>query len=288
MIRAPLGDKQYWEGRESKDQQWIERARKLLAEPSANPVYRPQFAFDVAKDSLTSGIRAYSQGRNVVEIATCFPLLLDAWEMSNSAAHEVCAQNNLQVCRDWTFELTDLSHYIWCFWLVSLALALEIPDDQWRRLVALIGEGGHDVLLDRIIAAREPGRLIGEQLLHAKPYSRLLKAIDAPQEQQALLLLAFVEHWYPELNRRGKQQPWWYVYGDPVKHPLEMEGYFGRWCFEAVAAVKAFGLDDSACIGHEHYPADLLHPSEAVIPAPAPARVEKAGWLARLFGRSDE
>jgi hypothetical protein len=288
MIRAPLGDKQYWEGRESKDQQWIERARKLLAEPSANPVYRPQFAFDVAKDSLTSGIRAYSQGRNVVEIATCFPLLLDAWEMSNSAAHEVCAQNNLQVCRDWTFELTDLSHYIWCFWLVSLALALEIPDDQWRRLVALIGEGGQDVLLDRIIAAREPGRVIGEQLLHAKPYSRLLKAIDAPQEQQALLLLAFVEHWYPELNRRGKQQPWWYVYGDPVKHPLEMEGYFGRWCFEAVAAVKAFGLDDSACIGHEHYPADLLHPSEAVIPAPAPARVEKAGWLARLFGRSDE
>ncbi|MCM8561103.1 PoNe immunity protein domain-containing protein [Pseudomonas shahriarae] len=288
MIRAPLGDKQYWEGRESKDQQWIERARKLLAEPSANPVYRPQFAFDVAKDSLTSGIRAYSQGRNVVEIATCFPLLLDAWEMSNSAAHEVCAQNNLQVCRDWTFELTDLSHYIWCFWLVSLALALQIPDDQWRRLVALIGEGGQDVLLDRIIAAREPGRVIGEQLLHAKPYSRLLKAIDAPQEQQALLLLAFVEHWYPELNRRGKQQPWWYVYGDPVKHPLEMEGYFGRWCFEAVAAVKAFGLDDSACIGHEHYPADLLHPSEAVIPAPAPARVEKAGWLARLFGRSDE
>ena len=288
MIRAPLGDKQYWEGRESKDQQWIERARKLLAEPSANPVYRPQFAFDVAKDSLTSGIRAYSQGRNVVEIATCFPLLLDAWEMSNSAAHEVCVQNNLQVCRDWTFELTDLSHYIWCFWLVSLALALQIPDDQWRRLVALIGEGGHDVLLDRIIAAREPGRVIGEQLLHAKPYSRLLKAIDAPQEQQALLLLAFVEHWYPELNRRGKQQPWWYVYGDPVKHPLEMEGYFGRWCFEAVAAVKAFGLDDSACIGHEHYPADLLHPSEAVIPAPAPARVEKAGWLARLFGRSDE
>ncbi|NMY32062.1 DUF1911 domain-containing protein [Pseudomonas sp. WS 5412] len=288
MIRAPLGDKQYWEGRESKDQQWIERARKLLAEPSANPVYRPQFAFDVAKDSLTSGIRAYSQGRNVVEIATCFPLLLDAWEMSNSAAHEVCAQNNLQVCRDWTFELTDLSHYIWCFWLVSLALALQIPDDQWRRLVALIGEGGQDVLLDRIIAAREPGRVIGEQLLHAKPYSRLLKAIDAPQEQQALLLLAFVEHWYPELNRRGKQQPWWYVYGDPVKHPLEMEGYFGRWCFEAVAAVKAFGLDDSACIGHEHYPADLLHPTEAVIPAPAPARVEKAGWLARLFGRSDE
>lgn len=288
MIRAPLGDKQYWDGREAKDLQWIERVSQTLSQPSANPVYRAQFAFDFAKDNLRAAIRVYSRGSPVASMAMYFPAIMDAWELSNRESDTICAENALQTCRDWTFELADLNHYIWCFWLVSLALALEIPDDQWRRLVALIGEGGQDVLLDRIIASRQPGRVIGEQLLHAKPYARLLKAIDAPQQQQASLLRAFVEHWYLELNRRGKQQPWWYVYGDPVKHPLEMGSYFGRWCFEAVAAVKAFGLDDSACLGHEHYPGDLLHPSEDVIPAPAPARVEKAGWLARLFGRSDE
>ncbi|MCK3861653.1 PoNe immunity protein domain-containing protein [Pseudomonas sp. B329] len=285
MIRAPLGDKQYWADREAKDLQWIERASKILAEPSANPIYRPQFAFDFAKDNLISGIRVYSQGGDILEISTHFPRLLDAWELSDLASTEVCAENNLQICRDWTFELTDLNHYLWCFWLVGLALALEIPDDQWFRLVALIGEGGQDVLLDRIIAYRQPERTIGEELLHAKPYARLLKAIDAPPAQQADLLLAFVEHWYPELNRRGKQQPWWYIYGDPVKHPLEMGSYFGRWCFEAAAAVKVFGLDDSNCIGHEHYPGDLLHPSEEVIPAPNPSA--KSGWWARLLGRSD-
>ncbi|MBI6632959.1 DUF1911 domain-containing protein [Pseudomonas paralactis] len=285
MIRAPLGDKQYWADREAKDLQWIERASKILAEPSANPIYRPQFAFDFAKDNLISGIRVYSQGGDILEISTHFPRLLDAWELSDIASTEVCAENNLQICRDWTFELTDLNHYLWCFWLVGLALALEIPDDQWFRLVALIGEGGQDVLLDRIIAYRQPERTIGEELLHAKPYARLLKAIDAPPAQQADLLLAFVEHWYPELNRRGKQQPWWYIYGDPVKHPLEMGSYFGRWCFEAAAAVKVFGLDDSNCIGHEHYPGDLLHPSEEVIPAPNPSA--KSGWWARLLGRSD-
>ena len=285
MIRAPLGDKQYWADREAKDLQWIERASKILAEPSANPIYRPQFAFDFAKDNLISGIRVYSQGGDILEISTHFPRLLDAWELSDLASTEVCAENNLQICRDWTFELTDLNHYLWCFWLVGLALALEIPDDQWFRLVALIGEGGQDVLLDRIIAYRQPERTIGKELLHAKPYARLLKAIDAPPAQQADLLLAFVEHWYPELNRRGKQQPWWYIYGDPVKHPLEMGSYFGRWCFEAAAAVKVFGLDDSNCIGHEHYPGDLLHPSEDVIPAPNPSA--KSGWWARLLGRSD-
>ncbi|WP_339469055.1 MULTISPECIES: PoNe immunity protein domain-containing protein [unclassified Pseudomonas] len=286
MIRAPLGDKQYWDMRQVKDLQWIETTSQMLAEPSPNPEYEPQFAFDFAKHNLRAAIRVYSSGGHVAEMQTYFPRLLDAWELSNAASDKICAENNLQTCRDWTFELADLNHYIWCFWLVSLGLALEIPDDPWRRLVILIGEGGRDVLLDRIIASRQPGRVIGVQLLHVKPYARLLKAIDAPQAKQAALLREFVEHWYLELNRRGKHQPWWYLYGDPVKHPLEMGSYFGRWCFEAVAAVKAFSMDDRACIGHEHYPGELLHPSDAVFPELAQAK--KTGWLTKLFGRANK
>lgn len=138
--------------------------------------------------------------------------------------------------------------------------------------------------MDRVIASQQPQRVIGEKLLHAKPYARLLKAMDAPPDHQAVLLQAFVEHWYVELNRRGNQQPWWYLYGDPVKHPLEMGSYFGRWCFEAVAAVKSFGLDDQGCLGHEHYPGDLLHSNNA---RSAPVCNDaKPGWLARLLGNN--
>ena len=288
MIRAPWGNKQYWDDHEAKDLQWIERVSKILSEPSANPVYRAQFTFDFAKDNLRAAIRGYSSGGNITTIATFFPGVLDAWEISNRESDKICAENDLKTCRDWTFELTDLNHYIYCFWLVGLALTLEIPDEQWLRLVALIGDGGQDILLDRIIAYRQPEREIGEKLLHAKPYVRLLKAIDAQQAQQATLLLAFVEHWYPELNRRGKQQSWWYIYGDPVMHPLEMGSYFGRWCFEAVAAVKVFGLEDSDCIGHEHYPGDLLHPNEKVIPTPnSSAESGWWGWLLGLKSRKD-
>jgi hypothetical protein len=210
-----------------------------------------------------------------------FPGVLEAWELSNKLSDEVCKSLNLTSCRDWTFDLADLNHYVWCFWLVGLAIALEVPDDQWHRLLALIGEEGHDVLLDRVIASREPGRRIGAKLLHAKPYARLLKAIDAPKNQQATLLREFVDRWYPELARKGKDELWWYVFGDPVKHPLSMGSYFGRWCIEAVAAVKAFGLDDNLCLGHEHYPGDLLRPHG---PSTHVQR-QSVGWWGKLMQR---
>lgn len=261
MIRDSVAGISYWRERVAKDFAWIGKAEKLLSEPSQNPVYDPQFSFDLSRDILRLILRRYSQGDSVSEIGQLFPQLLDTWELSNDLADGVCAEHNLKTCRDWAFDLSDLNHYIWCFWLVGLALVLHIPDDQWNRLLALIGEEGKDVLLDRVIVSRQPSRVVGDVLLHDKPYARLLKAIDAPKEQQPLLLKEFVNGWYPELNRRGKQQPWWYQYGDSEKHPLEKGSYFGRWCIEAVAAVEVFGLDDSQCLGHPHYPGDLLRPN---------------------------
>jgi hypothetical protein len=185
---------------------------------------------------------------------------------------------------------------------VGLALALEIPDDQWRRLLALIGNEGEDELLDRVIASRQPERKIGNKLCHSKPYQRLLDAVKAPQDKQAKMLFTFVDKWYKELNRPPKKslseqtamydRPYWYTYGD---RNFEGGAYFGRWCVEAVAAAKAFGIDDSLCLGHEHYPGDLLRPDgpsthptrEADIHTPTQTEpvVVKPGLLSRLFGR---
>jgi hypothetical protein len=283
MIRAPWGDQAYWETRITKDVEWIQKANRLLLEPSKNPIYDPQFSNDLSKDALRLILRRYSIGDAIRELGQHFGGLLDAWELSNKLAEEICRAHNLKTCRDWVFDLSNLNHYNWCFWLVGLALALEIPDDQWQRLLALIGGEGEDVLLDRVIASRQPGRKIGAKLQHKKPYARLLKAVDAPADQQAAQLKEFVDHWYTELARKGKDELWWYIYGDSDKHPLEKGSYFGRWCIEAVAAVKAFGLDDSLCLGHEHYPGDLLRPDG---PSTHPVRLEpKPGLLARWFGK---
>lgn len=283
MIRAPIGDAFYWKTRVAFDLDTIENAWEALRLPSKNPRYDPQFAINLAERIRRLMLRRYSRGDSVDEIKNDFSSLLEAWEQSNRLSDEICESQNLKSCRDWTFDLADLNHYNWCFWLVGLALALKVPDDQWGRLLALIESEGRDVLLDRVIASRQPGRHIGTTLLHAKPYARLLKAIDAPKDQQAALLGEFVDHWYPELTRKGKDELWWYIYGDPVKHPLERGSYFGRWCIEAVAAVKAFGMDDSLCLGHEHYPGDLLRPD-----GPSTHKQQRVGWLGKLAQRLRE
>lgn len=284
MIRAPLGEQRYWD-------KWVayseNRTRKMLAaldQPSKNSEYDPQYSFDAAIEHLELLAERYSRGDPIRDLAQVFPGLLDAWELSNRLATEICIKHGLKTCRDWIFELSNLNHYNWCFWLAGLALTLEISEDQWRRLLALIGGEGTDELLDRVIASRQPGRRIGSALLHPKPYVRLLKAIDAPPGEQAVLLREFVDHWYPELARKGKDELWWYIYGDPVKNPLENGSYFGRWCIEAAVAVKLFGLDDSRCLGHEYYPGDLLRPEG---PTTHPLRKDapaKSGLWSRLFG----
>jgi hypothetical protein len=290
MIRAPLGDKKYWHKWISFSAQTISDKNLELKKPAVNLIYEAEYTFSLSKEHSRALITNYSGGTPIGELHIHFPGLLDAWELSNRLSEDICKENNIASCRDWDFNLSNLNHYNWCFWLVGLALTLEIPDEQWQRLLILIGGAGQDALLDRIIATRQIDRAIGNQLLHPKPYARLLQAIDAPKDQQAALLRDFVDHWYAELKRPAPKnkkaptiEPFWYIYGDPEKHPLEMGSYFGRWCIEAAAAVKALGLDDSLCLGHEHYPGDLLRPAG---PSTHPARPEpKASWLAKLWGK---
>lgn len=138
-------------------------------------------------------------------MALYFPGLLEAREEAERLGAAVWTAEQQFTWHYWRF---NYDHYIICFWLVglALALALEIPNEQWLRLLALIGNDGEEVLLDRIIVSRSPDRKIGTVLLYPKPYGRLLKAVDAPADSQAPLLKAFVEHWYqapnPDKTRR--------------------------------------------------------------------------------------
>lgn len=311
MIRAPMGNQKYWDERTQSSKSQIKRAWELLRQqPDPNPIYSPQYAFDLAQSDIFRYIlRRYSRGDAISLLSEPFGGLLDAWELSNKLAKELNASLKTGEVwdhrhltprlttdprghtdpRSWVFELSWLNHYNWCFWLVGLALGLEIPDEQWQRLLALIGGEGEDVLLDRVIASRQPGRKIGDKLLHKKPYARLLKAVKAidkglPQTQQAELLRDFVQNWYTELERKGNNELWWYIYGDPVKNPLSNGSYFGRWCIEAVGAVKAFGLDDRLCLGHPNYPGDLLRP-DGPTTHPKPQNKGKFGWLFDLLGK---
>ena len=299
MIRAPLGDSRYWSEWVEYGDESIVEALETAAKPAGDPDYAPQYVFIIAQKHWHQMLRRYSAGEPIADLSRYFPGLLDAWEEAERLGATVWTQEQQFTRHSWR---VNYDHYITCFWLVGLGLALDIPDDQWKRLLALIGNEGEDVLVDRIIASRSPERKIGSVLLYPKPYARLLTAVDAPADSQASLLSAFVKHWYAEVRTGAKsgsdpqavsyRHPYWYTYGD---ENFEGGAYFGRWCVEAVAAVKAFGMDDSQCLGLEHYPGDLLrpngpstHPARQEVEPPAAVAVEnKGGFWARLLGRRE-
>lgn len=281
MIRDSKVSRNYWNKFIDFEMSWMKESKETLLSPSNNPDYRPEFTFEISRTCLSTVLRRYSRGDDVGCLRVHVADAIEMWEMSNKISENFLIEIGVNASRNWVFQLANLNHYNWCFWLVGLALALEVPDEQWHRLLVLIGDGGEDELLDRIIASRDKGRCVGASLLHPRPYGRLLKVINAEKEQQAFLLKKFVDNWYIELARKGDKRVWWYFYGDPEIDPLERGYYFGRWCLEAVAAVKAFGLDDSQCLGHEHYPGDLLRPAGPTT-HPQPQKDRKIGWISRM------
>jgi hypothetical protein len=259
-----------------------------------NSSYRPQYVFDLAKKHYELMLFRYSRGDATSKLARHFGCLLDAWEKCERLGKAVWTEQIQYTRHAW---VVNLDHYIRCFWLTGLALTLNIPDDQWNRLVALMGNEGEDVLLDSVIAFRQTDRKIGTRLCFPKVYQPLLDITRAPAGERPLRLKLFLDSWFGSLKIAGsvKLPPefrtpyWWDFY---VNKEIGMKGaYFGCWCIEAAVVVKVFGLDDSHCVDHRHYPADLLkdgrcrrYPdsSAAAVPGEAKAPVAKKPRLKRF------
>lgn len=223
MIRAPFGNKKYWGEKNDFYIESIERKLFILSQPSKNPNFDPEYTFALTRLYLKTILTIYSKGNSIESMKEYFSGLLDAWELSNKLALELNEtlkegegwdHRHLLMApqispdsrahndpRTWVFELTNLNHYNFCFWLIGLAILLDIEESLWQRLLKLINAEAEDKLLDMVIATREKDRKIGNEILHPKPYKRLLKAIEAPKEKQAKFLLEFVDNWYKEEKR---------------------------------------------------------------------------------------
>ena len=282
MIRDSMGGSAYWDKWVSHSLSRTKKMVSALAQPSMNPLYDPQYSFDAAFEFLRLILERYSRGDPIDQLVPHFSGIVEMWELSNNLSKNSNGNSELRNLRDWTFELRNLNHYNFCFWLVGLAIILDISSDHWNRLLILIGAEGQDNLLDRVISYRQPGRAIGSDLLHHKPYARLLKAVNAADDIKSSLLFDFVENWYPELARKGNDELWWYVYGDPAKHPIESGSYFGRWCIEAAVVAKVFKINDTPCLAHQYYPGDLLRVDSVNV-----YRIDskKSGFIKNLFVR---
>ena len=303
MIRDSLCNMSYWDKWTEYIDSHVRDTLENLKTPAVDLGYEPQYVANLSQDYYEQIIRRYSRGDPIEKLAVYFAPMLDAWEKSEELGSSVWTPEIKHIRHTWA---VNFDCYHGHFWKITLALLLNIPDDQWQRLTALVGNEGEDILLDRLIAKRSPNRKIGTTLCFPKPYARLLAAIDAPAGKQSKLLKSFIDHWYREIGQFSKEarvpqlspyeKTYWYNFALPAY--INGGAYFGQWCLEAAAAAKMFDLDDSLCLGHRHYPGDFLRPNGPTTHPPRPdvlmetkstseaTPAEKAaGWLARIFGK---
>jgi hypothetical protein len=150
-----------------------------------------------------------------------------------------------------------LSPYDEMLWMLSLSYLLDIPQDDFGKLVVVIDRDNvKDKLYEFIISQKFPNRqpLVEESyrdyFFIPEIFSKLRQAVDEPDKIAASKLVkTFLENdWY-----KGHKDSGWYN-----SHKTKFHTYFGYWCFESAAIVKIKSLDDRTFRNHQHYPNDLV------------------------------
>jgi Domain of unknown function (DUF1911)/Domain of unknown function (DUF1910) len=262
MIRDNRKQIEYFNQWIAFDFQRIEKVGGIRKQPAFDANYEPQYVYELAGTHLHLLLRRYSRGDPILELRPHLLRHIEVWHEAEQLGASIWTPEVQHSRHAWA---VNQNYYIRSFWLIGLALTMELEESAWRQLLALIGNEGQDALLDRVIATRQPARRIGASLCFPKQYERLLEVVLAPIDQQAPMLRDYVNGWYASFDEPPKsglsrmtnshERPYWYDFETG-------EGaYFGFWCLEAVGVVKAFGMDDSLCLGLTNYPGDFLRPN---------------------------
>jgi hypothetical protein len=150
-----------------------------------------------------------------------------------------------------------LSAYDQMLRMLSLSYLLDIPDNDFKKLVDVIDRDGvKDYLFEFIIRAKLHDR---EQITEEsyreffgvpKVFEKLRLAITETDKAKAEKLVKefITKDWYKNHKDEG-----WYN-----SHKSKHDTYFGYWSFETAAVVKIMGLDDSTFRDCPYYPKDLV------------------------------
>jgi hypothetical protein len=149
-----------------------------------------------------------------------------------------------------------LGGYDQMLWMLSLGYLLDIPNEEFQKLVDVIDRDRvKDFLFEFIIRNKIKDRqpIVEEsyQKYFGIPqiFDSLRKAIVETDKTKAeLLVKQFVRQWYVKHRSQG-----WYN-----SHNSTCDGYYGYWSFETAAVVKIMELDDSSFIDCQYYPKDLI------------------------------
>jgi tetratricopeptide (TPR) repeat protein len=145
-----------------------------------------------------------------------------------------------------------LENYILVLWMLSLGVLLNISDDNFNRIVAVLDKSSlqKDFLFDYLIRYRMSNRTIAEKLTY-EVYQPLIEICNETDRLAAIekLKVFLDKKWY-----KGMKPVYWYD-----NHKSKAETFFGYWSFESGAVVKILGLDDSGLKDSPYYPYDMVH-----------------------------
>ncbi|HUO55493.1 MAG TPA: PoNe immunity protein domain-containing protein [Rhodoblastus sp.] len=235
MVRDSFKDERYFDEQVRHNDEWLAKFRTLIAEAEGAPERQRILRHTVYRRELEQLIARYSGGEPITALRHDYSRVLEALN-----------DYQRQAGRD----ANDFGHfdaYVFALWIMSLAVLLDLSDDETRRAASDLDNEGRDAIFDRLRALRLPGPAPTENLIYPGAYRSLYDALDASGDERTRLILKFLDGWYdamaPAYWRRS--------------HQGADAGYFGYWCFELAAFVKVLGIDDGAFADHLYYPRDL-------------------------------
>jgi hypothetical protein len=203
---------------------------------------------DMAKNFLYSAIARYSAGYSLETLLPdwkeCVKLVYESW-----TGYWKLKQGNPPV----EYDQYILSAYDEMLWMLSLGYLLDVPEEDFKKLVEVIDRDKvKDKLYEFIISAKLKDRAPVKEESYRdfftipEIFSKLREAMQEPDKAKAEKLIHdfLKKDWYKNHKDAG-----WYN-----SHKSKHDTYFGYWSFESAAVVKIKGLDDSSFRDNQYYP----------------------------------
>ncbi len=200
-----------------------------IGEPQKN-----QLNSNLFKKTLELIILRYSQGENIKILKEDFSEII-----------EFLSNYYLEAGKLLDFKI--LEEYEMALWMVSLALLFKIPDDDFKRLVKVLGNENKDFLYEYIVGQRIINRELPDNILYPLPYHDLVESVKHKPIDRSVKVYEFLKNYYYSM-----EDTYWF------NSHLKDEGFFGYWCFALAAIVKINDMDDILFADHMFYPRDLL------------------------------
>ncbi len=250
-MRDRIKDKDYFNHSIKLRNDLLQKGFKLLKKGKVTETQIPWYKkhlFDMYFSNLFSGYSVGNAKNKIIDdFYLCLNYLPESWDKNIIRVPEKGDYLNQYY----------LDIYDQMLWMLSLGYLLDIPNNEFNKLVSIIDRDKvKDFLFEFIIRAKLPDRpqITEESYLKffgvPQTFEKLREAINqTDKDYTEKLVKGFItKDWYKKHKDAG-----WYD-----NHKSKHESYVGYWSFETAVIVKIKGLDDISFRDCIYYPKDLI------------------------------